>query len=174
MFKDAEPGASKAINQEVTTNLTAPIVFCQALIPFFLKADRPCSIILISSGLAFIAAPYAPVYCATKAAIHSLAFAMRSQLFGTNIHVTEVFPQYLDTGLDAKHRDRIIELSGGPEKAPKPMPVDVFTKQVMAKLDALEDGKPLKEIAVGAFPEAALAAWRLAMGPWLERFGREG
>lgn len=174
MFKDADVGASETINQEVTTNLTAPIVFCQALIPFFLKTDRPCSIILISSGLAFVPAPFAPVYCPTKAALHSFAIAMRTQLFGTNINITEVFPQYIETGLDAKHRDRIVELSGGPEKAPKPMPLDAFTEQVMVKLDALEDGNPLKEIAIGAFPEAASVAWRTAMGPWLERFGRGG
>ena len=65
-------------------------------------------------------------------------------------------------------------IAGGPEKAPKPMPLDEFTKKVMVKLDGMESGKPLKEIAVGAFPEAAAAAWREAMGPWVERFGRGG
>jgi short-subunit dehydrogenase involved in D-alanine esterification of teichoic acids len=174
MFKDAEVGASETINQEVTTNLTAPIVFCQALIPFFLKVNRPCSIILISSGLAFVAAPFLPVYCPTKAALHSFAIAMRSQLYGTNINITEAFPPYVETGLDAKYKDRMIELSGGPGKAPKPMPLRAFTEQLMVKLDTLEDGKPIKEIAVGAFPEAAATAWRNAMGPWVEIFGRGG
>ena len=65
-------------------------------------------------------------------------------------------------------------ITGGPEKAPMPMPLDEFTKQVMVKLDMMENGKPPKEIAVGAFPKAAAAAWREAMGPWVERFGRGG
>jgi short-subunit dehydrogenase involved in D-alanine esterification of teichoic acids len=174
LLKDADIGTSDAIIKEVETNLTAPIVFCQALIPFFLNQKKPCSVALISSGLAFVPAPFAPVYCPTKAAIHSFAIAMRARLFGTNINVTEVFPQYVHTGLDVKHRDKIIELAGGPEKAPKPMPLDTFIKQVMVKLDASEDGQPMKEIAVGAFPEAASAAWRTATGPWIERFGRGG
>ena len=174
LFKDGDVGVSKAINDEVTVNLTAPIVFCQAIIPFFLKKTIPCSIVLMSSGLAFVPAPYFPVYCPTKAALHSFAIAMRSQLYGTNINVTEVFPQYIETGLDAKYRDRIIELSGGPEKAPKPFPLTAFTERAMSKLDTLENGKPLKEIAVGAFPEAASVAWRNAMGPWIDRFGKGG
>ena len=37
MFKDTETGASKTINEEVTMNFTTPVVFCQALTPFFLK-----------------------------------------------------------------------------------------------------------------------------------------
>ena len=65
-------------------------------------------------------------------------------------------------------------MAGGPEKAPKPMPLNIFTDQVMVKLDALEDGKPMKEIAIGAFPEQAAAAWRTAMDPWVERFGQGG
>ncbi|KAG0645428.1 putative oxidoreductase [Hyphodiscus hymeniophilus] len=174
MFKDIQVGASKTINDEVTTNLTAPIVFCQAIIPFFIQAEKPCSIILISSGLAFVPVPFFPVYCPTKAALHSFAIAMRSQLHGTNINVTEVFPQYVETGLDDKFRDRMIEICGGPEKAPKAMPLADFTEKAMMKLDALEDGKPIQEIGVGAFPEAAVAAWRSSMGPWMARFGASG
>jgi short-subunit dehydrogenase involved in D-alanine esterification of teichoic acids len=174
LFKDADAGATEKIAKEIATNLTAPIVFCQAIVPCFLNSKKPCSIILMSSGLAFVPAPFAPVYCPTKAAIHSFAIALRAQLYETNINVTEVFPQYINTGLDAKHKDKIIELAGGPEKAPKPMPLDMFTKQVMVKLDSLKDGKPLKEIPVGAFPEQAAAAWRTGMGPWVEIFGKGG
>ena len=81
---------------------------------------------------------------------------MCSQLFGTNINVTEVFPQYIDAGLDGEHRDRIVELSGGPEEASKAMALDSFTKQVRVKLDALEDGNQLKEISVVHFPRLLL------------------
>lgn len=74
-FKDADTGAPEAITKEVTTNFTAPIILCQALVPYFLNAKNPCNIILISSGLAFVPAPFAPVYCSTKAALH--AFSLR-------------------------------------------------------------------------------------------------
>lgn len=174
MFKDAEPEVPAAITKEITTNVTAPIIFCHTLVPHFLAAKKPCSIILMSSGLAFVPAPFLPVYCSTKAAIHSFAISLRAQLVDTNITVTEIFPQYLDTGLDKEHREKIVAITGGPEKAPMPMPLDEFTKQVMVKLDMMENGKPPKEIAVGAFPKAAAAAWREAMGPWVERFGRGG
>ena len=129
---------------------------------------------LISSGLVFVPAPFFPVYCPTKAALHSFAIAMHAQLCGTNINITEVFPQYVQTGLDTKYKHRLVELSGGSEKAPKPISIDTFTEQAMAKLDASQNGTPLKEIAVGAFPEAATVAWRTAMGTWVDRFGRGG
>jgi short-subunit dehydrogenase involved in D-alanine esterification of teichoic acids len=174
MFKDADPEGPQLITKEVTTNVTAPIVFCQQLVPYFLNTKKPCSIILMSSGLALVPVFFLPVYCPTKAAIHAFAIALRAQLVETNVTVTEVFPQYVETELDKEHKQQMVEVSGGPDKAPKAMPLDAFTEQVIVKLDALEGGKPLKEIAVGAFPEAAVAAWREAMGPWVERFGRGG
>ncbi len=35
----------------------------------------------------------------------------------------ELAPPYVDTGLDAKHRESVVEIQGGEEKAMKPMGV---------------------------------------------------
>lgn len=86
---------SKGINKEVSTNLVAPMVLSQLLVPFFLaKKDRKCSLIFVSSGFAFVPITFFPVYSATKAAIHSFAVALRSQLHDSNINVVEIIPPY--------------------------------------------------------------------------------
>lgn len=170
LFNDNPTPNYDIVSQEVAINLTAPIVLCQILVPVLLKKPKPCSIILISSGLAFVPVPFFPVYGPTKAALHAFAIALRSQTAGTNINVTEVFPPYVETELLEEHKARVIEMSGGPDKAPKPMPLSEFTEQLIRKLDTEVDGKPLSEVGIGAFPEMAITAWRGAIGPLLEKF----
>ena len=51
------------------------------------------------SGLAFIPMAFAPVYCATKAGIHSFSLSLRHQLSKTGVKVFEVIPPMVDTGL---------------------------------------------------------------------------
>jgi uncharacterized oxidoreductase len=43
-----------------------------------------------------------PVYCATKAALHSFTLSMRHQLSGTPITVIEIIPPAVDTDLGGK------------------------------------------------------------------------
>jgi len=57
-FKDATSSTPEGIANEVATNLTAPMILCQTLVPFFLESKKPCSIILISSGFAYIPATF--------------------------------------------------------------------------------------------------------------------
>lgn len=57
-------------DEEVATNLVAPIHLCALLIPH-LRRQKHAAIVNISSGLAFTPLAVVPVYCATKAAIHS-------------------------------------------------------------------------------------------------------
>ena len=40
-----------------------------------------------------------PVYCATKAAIHSFTLSLRHQLKATGVRVIEIVPPIVDTGL---------------------------------------------------------------------------
>jgi uncharacterized oxidoreductase len=47
-----------------------------------------------------------PVYCATKAAIHSFSLSLRHQLRDTSIKVFEIIPPTVDTELDRGARDR--------------------------------------------------------------------
>jgi uncharacterized oxidoreductase len=80
-------------------NLLAPIHFCELYISGLLNQRNPV-IINISSGLGFVPIARMPVYCATKAAIHSFTWSLRHQLKDTPIQVFEVIPPTVDTELD--------------------------------------------------------------------------
>ena len=53
----------------------------------------------ISSGLAFTPGAFAPVYSATKAAMHSFSMSLRHQVAKRNISVVEVAPPAVNTDL---------------------------------------------------------------------------
>ena len=59
--------------------------------------SRPSIIINISSGLAFVPMARYPVYCATKAFVHSFTMSLRHQLRNTSVRVIEVAPPWVAT-----------------------------------------------------------------------------
>ncbi|KAH7379857.1 hypothetical protein BKA64DRAFT_713903 [Cadophora sp. MPI-SDFR-AT-0126] len=174
-FTDAETPSPEDIAKEVTTNITAPMIACQSLVPFFMKQEKPCSFIFIGGGLGYIPLPFFPVYCPTKAALQSLAVSLRAQLNGTNISVAVVNPPWVATDIDVKFKDGMIEMLGGPEKVPPQMPLEEFVEAAMKELDSLgEDGKPKRDVGVGAFPVKVVETWRKSFGPFLEQFHVDG
>jgi len=93
----ARPTLAK--DDEVNINLSAPIRLCALFTPKLMKTQR-AAIINISSGLAFVPIATMPIYCATKAAIHSFTISLRHQLKDTPIRVFEAAPPTTDTELD--------------------------------------------------------------------------
>jgi uncharacterized oxidoreductase len=69
------------------------------------KQEDP-AIINITSGLAFAPIALMPVYCATKAAMHSFSLTLRHQLSVTQVKVFEIAPPTVDTELDKGERDK--------------------------------------------------------------------
>lgn len=57
------------------------------------------TIINVSSGLAFVPLQAAPIYCATKAAIHSYTISLRQQLKEHGVEVVELMPPAVKTDL---------------------------------------------------------------------------
>ena len=165
-FKNPESASSKSIESEVNTNVTAPMVLAHHLVPHLLSLKRSTTFILVSSGLAFVPLPAFPVYCPTKSAIHYFAIMLRAQLAGTSVRVVELAPPYVDTELDAPHREDVIAAQGGPDKAVKPMPLEEYLDKSMEGLKQAEK----MEVAVG-FAEMGLSTWRGAFGPILPKFG---
>jgi len=84
---------------EIGVNLEAPIYLSALFIPHLIK-QKESAIVNISSGLAFVPIAAMPVYCATKAAIHSFSLSLRHQLDVTKVKVYEVVPPIVDTELD--------------------------------------------------------------------------
>jgi uncharacterized oxidoreductase len=59
------------------------------------------TLINVSSCLAFVPLPAAPIYCATKAAIHSYTQSLRFQLEDTGVEVIEIMPPGVKTDMTA-------------------------------------------------------------------------
>jgi uncharacterized oxidoreductase len=87
-----------ATQQELTINLGAPIHLSTLLIPH-LAAQEESAIVNVTSGLSFSPLAVVPVYCATKAALHSFTLSLRHQLAPTSIKVIEFIPPAVDTDL---------------------------------------------------------------------------
>lgn len=87
-----------AMHQEIAINLEAPLHLTTLFLPHLLAQERP-AIVFVGSGLAFAPLASVPVYCATKAAIHSFALSLRHQLSATPIQVIEIAPPAVDTDL---------------------------------------------------------------------------
>lgn len=86
-----------ALTAEIEINLSGPIRLVSALIGQ-LKANQG-TIINVSSGLAFVPLQAAPIYCATKAAMHSYTITLRQQLEDHGVEVIELMPPAVKTGL---------------------------------------------------------------------------
>ena len=94
-----------AHESEIETNLTAPM-HLSALFMEHLMLQPAASIINVSSGLAFSPLAIMPIYCATKAALHSFSISLRHQLRNTSVKVFELIPPIVDTDLDKGARDK--------------------------------------------------------------------
>jgi uncharacterized oxidoreductase len=84
--------------QEIAVNLDAPIHLSRLFIPHLTARENP-SILNVTSGLSFVPLANVPVYCATKAALHSFTLSLRFQLEETPVEVVEIIPPAVDTDL---------------------------------------------------------------------------
>jgi NADP-dependent 3-hydroxy acid dehydrogenase YdfG len=83
-------------DQMIDTNLKGFLSVTEAILPFFIAANRG-HLIHLGSAAARWAYPKGHVYCATKAAVHSLTETLRLDLNGTAIRVTEIAPGMVNT-----------------------------------------------------------------------------
>ncbi|MEH7454982.1 SDR family oxidoreductase [Gottfriedia acidiceleris] len=88
----------KYFNNEIITNIEAPIHLSMLFAPYFATKEA-ATIINVSSGLAFTPLVIAPIYSATKAALHSFTMSLRHQLSESSVEVIEVAPPAVNTDL---------------------------------------------------------------------------
>jgi len=85
---------------EVNINIAGVMRMSSAFIDI-LTANKG-TIINVSSGLAFVPLPSAPIYSATKAAVHAYTQSLRFQLEETGVEVIELMPPVVKTDLSAE------------------------------------------------------------------------
>lgn len=86
-------------NKEISANVEAPFHLSMLFAPFFASCGKKAAIINVTSGLAFTPMAIAPIYSATKAALHSFTMSLRLQLAETEVEVIEVAPPAVNTDL---------------------------------------------------------------------------
>ncbi len=146
-FRGATPSWDER-EGEIATNFDAPVHLADLFLPHLL--GRPsATLVNVTSGLAFVPAPFAPVYGATKAALHSFTMALRHHLANTAVRVVEIVPPMVNTDL------------GGVGLHDAGVPLAEFADAVMARYEAgeLEIGYQFAETARKASREESDAAF---------------
>jgi uncharacterized oxidoreductase len=115
----------------ISTNITSVIELTAAMLPALRKQPKS-TLMVTTSGLAFVPFPHGPVYGASKAFLHSWLEALRIQLRGTSVEVLELAPPYVQTEL------------GGPQQAqdPRAVPLAAYTSEVIS---ILKDPKKIEK-----------------------------
>lgn len=111
------------IRTEMETNFIAPVHLSSLLIPH-LAVKKDAAIINITSGLAFVPLSKVAVYCASKAAFHSVTMSLRYQLRKTPIKVFDIIPPAVDTELGPETREDPSKSHGG-------IPISEFLKEAL-------------------------------------------
>ncbi len=94
-FSDTKNHAG-LIEEEVNINFLAHVKLTDRFLPVLIQ--RPsAAIVNVTSALALVPKQSAPIYCATKAAMHNFTKALRYQLEDTPVRVFEIIPALVDT-----------------------------------------------------------------------------
>jgi uncharacterized oxidoreductase len=139
-----DPGHFAAAETTIAVNLLGTIRVVDAFTQHLIGRGGG-DVITVSSGIAFLPFPLMPSYGASKAGVHAYTEALRAQLAGTGVTVTELIPPAVATA--------------GQEKVnPAALPLDAYLDEVV---DLLTQEPTPDEVVVQA-------AQRLR---WAERDG---
>jgi uncharacterized oxidoreductase len=85
-----------AAEQTIDTNLLGTIRVIDAFTPHLIGRGTG-TIITVTSGIGFLPFPVMPTYAASKAGVHAYSEALRAQLDGTGVEVSELVPPAVAT-----------------------------------------------------------------------------
>jgi uncharacterized oxidoreductase len=91
-----DPAHFGAAEQTIDTNLLGTIRVIDAFTPHLIGRGAG-TIITVTSGIGFLPFPPMPSYAASKAAVHAYSEALRAQLNGTGVEVSELVPPAVAT-----------------------------------------------------------------------------
>ncbi len=95
----------------IAVNLLGTIRVIDAFTPHLIGLGRG-QIITVSSGIGFMPFPLMPTYGASKAGVHAYTEALRAQLAGTGVQVTELVPPAVATAGQEKINPAALPLDG--------------------------------------------------------------
>jgi len=90
----------EAIERVINVNLYGTINTVKIFLPYLLKRPE-ATITNVSSMGGYAAVPGQTMYGATKAAVKLLTEGLHSELMGTNVHVTAIYPGAISTNIAA-------------------------------------------------------------------------
>ncbi|HEY0754297.1 MAG TPA: SDR family NAD(P)-dependent oxidoreductase [Ktedonobacteraceae bacterium] len=126
---------------EIDTLFAGPVHLNHLVLPVLLAHRQPSLIVNVTSGGAYIPQPFAPLYSASQAALHSYTMNLRYALAQTPCRVVEVIPPAVQTAL------------AGPGTQ-HGVPLDEFSDAIFA---ALSEGTAA-EVGYGATASPAFVA----------------
>ncbi len=136
-FGDAE--------KTIDTNLLGTIRVIDAFIPHLITRGSG-AIITVSSGIGFLPFPVMPTYAASKAGVHAYSEALRAQLDGTGVEVSELVPPAVAiTPEHVQYNPRALRLADFATEAldllqADPTPHEILVKGVLMHRWAERDG----------------------------------
>lgn len=139
-----DPAHIAAAEATVATNLLGTIRVVDAFTPH-LVARGAGNLVTVSSGIAFLPFPPMPTYAASKAGVHAYTEALRAQLAGTGVEVTELVPPAVATAGQERVNPAALPLDGFLDEvlgllAQDPTPDEVLVRGVLQHRWAERDG----------------------------------
>jgi uncharacterized oxidoreductase len=113
-----DPAHIDAAETTIDTNVLGTIRVIDAFTPHLI-ARAAGTIVTVSSGIGFLPFPIMASYGASKAAVHAYSEALRAQLAGTGVEVTELVPPAVATTPEHKAMN------------PRALDLDPFLDEVM-------------------------------------------
>lgn len=102
---DSSEAPLDLIEQEMATNVTGLMKLTKFYLPR-LRAQSDSAIVNVSSALGVVPKQDAPVYCASKAAVHIFSKSLRWQLESSSVKVFEIIPALVDTPMTNGRAER--------------------------------------------------------------------
>ena len=115
-----DPAHFAASQQTVAVNLLGTIRVIDAFTPHLVGRGAG-TVMTVTSGIAFLPFPLMPTYAASKAGVHAYTEALRAQLAGTGVEVTELVPPAVAT-------------AGQENVNPAALPLEGFLDEVVSLL----------------------------------------
>jgi uncharacterized oxidoreductase len=140
-----DPAHFRAAEQTIDTNLLGTIRVIDAFTPHLIGRGSG-TIITVTSGIGFLPFPVMPTYAASKAAVHAYSEALRAQLDGTGVEVSELVPPAVATTPEQAQRNpHALDLAGFAAEVmdllqTDPTPHEILVKGVLMHRWAERDG----------------------------------